>query len=108
MILKALQPVFVDGIIVEVGDKFSCPNDFAKKLIKSKAASIYKETEKQNDNPKDFHDLLNKAFNKEPLIEAAETVGVELTEEQKKLKDSVIEQIISQNKSDEVLGLKEI
>ncbi|CEG29803.1 hypothetical protein [Bacillus sp. B-jedd] len=49
MILEALKPVFINGIVVEVGGKFSCPNDFAEKLVESKSAKPIKEKKKQVD-----------------------------------------------------------
>lgn len=46
---------------------------------------------------------LDGASTKDPLIEAAEEVGVELTEDIKKTKKSVIEEIILQDFVEEVL-----
>ncbi len=60
--------------------------------------------------PEEFerlHNLLDDAFNKDPLIEAALKAGVELSPEARKLKDTVIEEIILQGKEEEVLAMKE-
>ncbi|PAD69936.1 hypothetical protein CHH83_05890 [Bacillus sp. 7586-K] len=60
--------------------------------------------------PEEFerlHNLLDDAFNKDPLIDAALKAGVELSPEARKLKDTVIEEIILQGKEEEVLAMKE-
>lgn len=54
-----------------------------------------------------LHDMLDTTFTKEKLILKAEEVGVELTTDDKKLKDNVIEEIILQGKDQEVLALAE-
>lgn len=40
MILKAIEPIFLNGRIVEAGEAFSCNAAFAKKLVESKTAEI--------------------------------------------------------------------
>lgn len=42
-ILKAKTSVFLNGRIIEPGDKFSCPDDLADKFIESKTAILFVE-----------------------------------------------------------------
>ncbi|KYD24609.1 hypothetical protein [Parageobacillus toebii] len=42
-ILKAKVPVFLNGRIIEPGNKFSCPDDLADKFIESKTAILFVE-----------------------------------------------------------------
>lgn len=117
-----------NGKVYNSGDIVSVfTNDEEKRLVKLDSAIYFdykkievdkekvKNTSIPPDDPdkiseedfKKLHDTLDKAFNKDPLIKAAESVGVELTEEDKKLKDKVIEEIILQGLENEVLAEKE-
>lgn len=49
IILKALKPVFVDGRIVEAGNKFSCSSDFSIKLIEGGSAELVKNSIKEKE-----------------------------------------------------------
>lgn len=40
VVLEAIEPVFLNGIIVEPGSKFSCSFDFSKKLIANNSAKL--------------------------------------------------------------------
>lgn len=49
VILEAILPVFVNGRVLEAGSKFSCPSDFAAKLIENESAKLYLE---EKESPK--------------------------------------------------------
>jgi hypothetical protein len=81
----------------------------AEKVDTSNFVEIESESNEEQSEitPEEFKALkekLDNAANKEPLITAAEEVGVELTEEHKKYKETVIEEVILQGLEDEVLG----
>ncbi|MDX8367777.1 hypothetical protein [Cytobacillus sp. IB215665] len=121
--------------IVPVGEPIDLPVNEAERLIKkglaeevrtipllegSHTTELADEVDQENISEdsdyieiteqeyQELHQALYQAFNKDPLITAAKAVGVELSEEDVKKKDSVIEQIITQDKVDEVLATKEV
>lgn len=100
------------------GDVIQLSKDEEKRLIKLGIASKHDGEVIANDpvvsneggieelTEEEFNELakkLNDAGNKEPLIAAAVAVGVELSDEDKKKKETAIERIIEQGFDEEVL-----
>lgn len=85
MILEALKPVFNNGMIVEVGDKFSCSPDYADKLIKSESATVIKETDSERKSLE--------AKKKEELLKLAEEEGIDSVSEKNK-KEEIIDALL--------------
>lgn len=40
VVMEAINPVFIDGRVVEPGSMFSCSLDFSKKLLDGKSAKL--------------------------------------------------------------------
>lgn len=100
------------------GEVIQLSNDEEKRLIKLGIASNHEGNviankpvvsneggieELSEDEFNELYKKLNDAGNKDPLIAAAVTVGVELSDEDKKRKDTVIEKIIEQGFDEDVL-----
>lgn len=82
VILVALTPVFLNGVIFEEGERFSCNEKFAKKLIENESAKLIVESQEQPNV-----DL--KGLTKEELLLIVETNN--------------IKDITSQNKKEEII-----
>lgn len=89
VVMEALKPVFINGRIVEVGSKFSCSNEYAKKLVEGKSARLLTEDKTVND------DLINKleSMEKDDLLKLAEEKGIEGLSKRTK-NDDIIEAIL--------------
>lgn len=121
MTLIAKEKITHNGRSFEVGDVLKgLSNSESERLLRLKSAEevdaskfVEFQTAESVDpvdgdsiTPKEFAELkekLDKAANKEPLISAADSVGVELNDEQRKKKETVIEEIIYQDLVEEVL-----
>lgn len=88
VILKASNPIFVNGQIIEKGNIFSCSPDFAKKLIENDSASLI---EKNNDEVKRLDQL--EKMTKNELIELAKEKGIDGINDSNK-KTEIIEAIL--------------
>lgn len=69
VLLEAITPVFVNGRIVEPGNKFSCSISHAKKLVTGESAKLIPD-----DNP--VEGIGKKEYTKKELLELAEQHGV--------------------------------
>lgn len=99
------------------GDVIKLSKDEEKRLIKLGIASKHDDEVITNEpivpNEGGFEELTDEQYeelakklnvaNKEPLIAAAVSVGVDLSDEDKKRKDTVIEKIIEQGFDEDVL-----
>lgn len=118
MILKALTPVFNNGVIIEEGQRFSCPSDLAKKLIENMAA-IEEDIENNTAAEEDLENKdkteevlknntvsegkeaeLNRADlqgkNKDELLKLAETKGIKNISNSNK-KEEIIEALLDES-----------
>lgn len=67
VILNALKPVFIDGRIVEVGNKFSCSIDYSEKLIEGGSAELVEKEETVKSSPKKAKTQKKKAAESDEL-----------------------------------------
>lgn len=91
-ILEALKPIFVNGRIVDIGSKFSCSHDFAKKLVENESAKLVTQDEQTNDNPEENRKKL-KALTKDELLKIAQEKGIDGLSENNK-KDEIIDALL--------------
>ncbi|MEI2466650.1 hypothetical protein [Niallia taxi] len=96
------------------GSIVSFPEAEEKRLVSVGVARYFEgeavvqqqDNEYEDISPEEYekiYKLLNEAANKDPLITAAIAVGVELSDDDKKRKDTVIERIIEQGMDEVVL-----
>jgi hypothetical protein len=52
-VLKAKVPVFLNGMLIEPGSKFSCSEELADKFLESKSATLYAEKKSKGSNAND-------------------------------------------------------
>ncbi|MEK3976063.1 hypothetical protein [Psychrobacillus sp. FSL K6-1267] len=78
-ILLAITHVTIGGRILPPGEKFSAEDDYAKKLIESKSAKLFKETETKRHKDSGLEDMTVKE-----LLEFAEQKEIELKSKDKK------------------------
>jgi hypothetical protein len=91
-LMVALKPVFLNGKVVEAGDKFSCPDDFAKKLIASDSAELLDV----DNNPNAIEERKKLAgLNKEELLKVTLEKGLDGISEKNK-KDDIIEALLKE------------
>lgn len=100
VIMKALEPVFIDGRIVEAGSKFSCSSDFSKRLIEGKSAELV-ELQKVNEPDVDPERKKLESLTKDDLLKIIEKKGIEGIDESNK-KAEIIDAILKADESDEL------
>ncbi|MEH7122106.1 Rho termination factor N-terminal domain-containing protein [Bacillus sp. JJ1773] len=78
MLLKAIEPIFLNGRIVEPEETFSCHTDFAKKLSESGSAELI---ETENEISVETSKTVTKKFldskTKDELLDYARSEGIE-------------------------------
>ncbi|OLN21407.1 hypothetical protein BTO30_14905 [Domibacillus antri] len=83
-ILKAIQPVFINGVVIDPGEKFSCDETLAEKFIESKAAKSIVEKDKADSQKNELLSLT-----KEELLKIVEEKGIEGVSQNTKKEDIV-------------------
>lgn len=87
--MKAKKPVFLNGRIIEVGNKFSCSIDFSKKLIESNTAELVEEKQViPNEDRKRLESMT-----KEELLKLVEEKAISDISEKNK-KDEIIDSLM--------------
>lgn len=85
-IMEAIKPVFINGKVIEIGDKFSCPDDFANKLIESNSAKqVFQEDAPSQEMTDEKKKMLT--LTKEELLKLAEEKGIKEFSERNKKED---------------------
>ena len=123
MSILALENIRHNGDLFEKGDVIEGLEKVEEeRLVRLNSAEYFKTKTKDVNNREKgseaeeeiteeeyqhLHDQLDKAFNKEPLIEAAEKAGVDLADDVKKKKENIINEIIMQGLEEEVLDMQE-
>ncbi|WP_158303413.1 Rho termination factor N-terminal domain-containing protein [Desulfitobacterium hafniense] len=91
--MKALEPVFLNGLIIDAGNEFSCSPEFSRKLIEAKTAEL---AQPERAPEKNFESMT-----KEELLNYAEELAIDGINSSNK-KSEIIEAILKAAESDGV------
>ncbi|MCT8975500.1 Rho termination factor N-terminal domain-containing protein [Clostridium sp. CX1] len=89
VILKALNPVFLSGRIIQEGDKFSCPPDFAKKLIENQCAVSL--TAQDNGQHRELESMTKAELLK--LVEERDIEGIDDSNKKAEIIDAILKAV---------------